>query len=473
MHPIGMRLERGELRHIPMPAIVQVHVPEHPGIDHLAVLLGVRPDGVLMLDPPYPPFFRPDELLQTTWTGNILVFARDDVEAEELRKWVEPRAALRMSFLAGLAIILAVAIGLVARSSQLGRLFARYKTGRPSVWVGAAIAILIIGFGAIFLLYHPGAAVAHCQILPAVLDLGDVAPGQLTRQVAIRNDGNATLQIRDATVDCVCARVQIPESVEHGQSSNIEILLNVSPGPRRVLLTVNSNDPDGPKTLVLTWRGLGDPYVTPRTILCEQAPADRAFKRTIHLIYPGGRSAVMPRFLAAIVDSRLISFEAGKNDCEALRVATAGMVTYALGELELKVTVRPPEKGGMVSKQCQLRFQYGEKRIELSLPINVRFYGGEIAPDVGRIVFAAPRPEELLGQERIINVVNRARGDLLVKNSPPWLKCEWLEEGNEKSVLRLSIIEPVAGSKCHAIDVASKQRPGASTPIQIELFVPQ
>jgi hypothetical protein len=472
MHPVGMRLERAGLRHVPMPAILQVHVPDRPGTDHLAVLLGVRPDGVLMLDPPYPPFFRPDELLQTTWTGNILVFARDHAEEEELRKWVAPRAAWRISYFASLAISLTLGLGFLIRFSGLGRMLAGYKAGRRSVWFGAAV-LLMTASGAVWLVLQSRAAVAHCQISPAAVDLGNVGPGQLTRQIAIHNDGNATLQIQDAVVDCACARVQLPHSVEPGESGLLEVLLNISAGPRRVRLTLHSNDPDGPKTLLFTWRGLGDPCLTPHTIFSEQARMDRPFERTIHLVYPGGRSAAVPRFLDAIVDSPLISFEVGKNDCEALRVATAGMITYALGELELKVTVRPPEKGGMVTKQCRLRFEYGDKTIELPLPVSVGFYGGQILPDVGRVVFSGMQAKDLIGQERVIGIANRTGGELLIKNSPPWLKCEWLGESNQKSHLRLSIVGPVAVGQFHVIDVESKQRPGVSTSIHIQAFVPQ
>src|SRR5262249_4390155 len=168
---------------------------------------------------------------------------------------------------------------------------------------------------------------------PAV-DLGELPPGKSQHTVTITNDGGVPLRISNILSTCSCAVVKAPDVIEVGQSGTLEIDLNIPPGPRSARVTIESNDPEGPKSVVLSWHGRAKPQLVPYKIDVQAVPMGQPYERTVRLVYPGGKSALVPRLERCECESALVEVRPGNNDPLAVRFARSGLLTQILGEQE-------------------------------------------------------------------------------------------------------------------------------------------
>ena len=352
LHPVGLDADRAALHDLPMPAIVQVHDPKYPDeLPHFLVLLRPEADGVRLLDAPYPDYFLPEDRFQQSWTGKIMVFASDEQEAQQIHNNASGSNDLRW-IIWGLVAALAVLIGLLSvtwrpRYSKIGILPATeslkpHAVGiikRPTLLIVCLLFVLIasvfsLGFFAIF---HRDKNVSPCcEFDKQVMDLGELTPGMHNIHVPIKNSGNKPLHITQAISSCsCCAIVQRPDLILPEQNAAIETQLTVTPGTRTIQLTVESNDPEGSKHLLLYWHGKTQPTLLPRRISATNVPLDHSYERTIKLIYPGGKSALVPHLKDYQCDRQGVEVHEGRNDPLSSKFTTLGLLTNIIGEMEL------------------------------------------------------------------------------------------------------------------------------------------
>ncbi len=489
LHPVGLEASRAALHDLPMPAIVQVHDPRHPDEPaHLLVLLRPASDGVYLIDPPYAAYFLPDSRFAGTWTGNVLVFARDEEEAARIRAAAMGHQAMRWGLVAWLVGGLALGIVLTRRwwlrvcagcieHARTGSAALASRIPR-SAFIGTACGacIALASAGAYVWWWNgPGRTVPpSCVFDKPVHELGELVPGEGKYRVTITNEGTSPLHIAGVTSTCACASVKTPQVVEPGQTRIMEVSLNIAPGPQNARLRVDSNDPEGPKTVMLSWHGKAEPTLVPYRIEAQRVRADQAYERTVKLVYPGGKSARVPTLERWESDCPLVEVRAGRNDPQAMRLAVSGLMTRILGEQDLQVTVRPPATPGPVRSACKLFFKYGHSTVSLTLPISVQFVSAEIAPEVTSVVFSALHSDELAGHERVVRVADRHGAELIVENAPAWLSCRLSREEDGSAFLHLKIIQRPAESMVQStLQIVRRQEPDIRTPLRVTVFAAQ
>ncbi len=485
MHPVGLHASRESLKNLPMPAIVQVHDPKNPDEPaHLLVLVRTEADGVWLLDAPFPAHFLPDSKFAETWTGNTLVFARDAAEASQIAAPTQDRrltsVALWVLVGAGGVLLLVFALrswvltrrqaGTVMRSS-----WTLLALPRRRIAIGSVVALgIVVGFAVIL---GSGQLSARADLPPRcvfeqpVFELGQLPLGENTIPVTIKNDGDAPLLISSVQSTCSCAVVKAPESIEPRQSVVIEVVLTVSPGPHGARITIESNDPAGAKHLALSWQGAAEPRCVPGGISEPAAPIGRPYERTLKVIYPGGKSAIQPHVEKFECPSPRVKVREGSNNPTAARFANSGLLVNVQGELEVHVTVDPASSPDLLQTAGTLVLRHGNSIVNVRVPIDVRFTGTALAPDVDTVSFAAGRPGELVGQERTIRVTSKAGGEIEVRDVPAWMACTVVDRDERGFSLQLKIVEqPRDPLSQFAISVGATNEAGSFVPVSVNVF---
>jgi hypothetical protein len=262
--------------------------------------------------------------------------------------------------------------------------------------------------------------------------------------------------------------------VEAGQTASLDIDLQVTAGPRQARITVETNDPEGPKSMVITWHGKARLTLIPRNINDKRVQGIGPYERTVLLVYPGGKTALRPQMTACECDSDLVNLRAGRDDPEATRFARSGILTHVQGEQEFLVTVRPPHAPGPFITQCRLHLKYGNDALTLVLPISLYFRGGELPTDFDTVLFAAPSAAEIKGQERILRVKDSKLGEqLIVQHLPRWLEAQVIQAPGKEAVIRMKIIaSPPGPSVQHLLSIARRKDRSSVTPVRVEVYAP-
>lgn len=411
-YPVGVRVERSNLSDLPMPAIAQVHDPKRPDrTPHLLVVLKSSADGAYLLDAPYPPYFIPWSKLDEAWTGNVLVLTRDPDEAERVQRSVRsqrPRAAFAWAWL-----VFGCAGGLILvrrRVARSGRFALTWLAGRKILVArcvcGVALVLGMIGVTSGL----PGRWLARFETARLAIDqpemsLGELPPGEHVVRATIRNTGGSDLVMRAARSTCTCVIATAPPaSLAPGESAEIQLKLNVVPGPRKAVITLASNDPTGDRHLVITWHGTVSPTLVPWRVYSDSERSDRPYERTVRIVYPDGPNAIRPELERWECSVSGITVRVESNDPEAMTVASANRLAGVQGELALRVTIPPPEQPGVIETSGQLHLSYGEVKSSLPLYFCVRFVG-PLAPEPSAAVFSALSPSQLVGDERTVRLV--------------------------------------------------------------------
>lgn len=484
MHPVGIHARRESLRDLPMPAIVQVqdaNNPEEP--PHLLVLVKSSADGVWLLDAPFPAYFLPDSQFLKTWTGKTLVFAQDAAEAERLQS---PSVSYSLR---GVALWSWVSLGGVLLAALAGWQWVqrRRRAGEPvfpvrqvlrlrrrSIAFGAVAALgLVLGFTIIAGRLNARAELPpRCVFEEPVIDLGQIAPGDTSVPVTIRNDGDAALVITSVHSTCSCAVVKAPEVIEPRQSAVMQIELAVSPGPRGARITVESNDPAGSKHVALSWQGAAEPRLLPAGISESSAPLGKLYQRTLRLVYPGGKNALQPKLEKFECGSARVTVREGKSDPMAARFANSGLLSNVQGELEIHVTVEPADTPDTLQTFGTFALKYGNQNVSIPVPIDVRFTNPTIIPEVDAVSFFAGNLADLRGRERLVRFAcTDADGAIDLCDAPSWLTWSVEDRNNQGFALRLKIadapLEPLAQFN---VSVGVGPEPKTSVPLRINVL---
>ncbi len=108
-----------------------------------------------------------------------------------------------------------------------------------------------------------GSAKPKAVVLDPIKDAGSVAKGEkLAQDFAIRNDGNAPLQITDVRPACGCTVASYDKTIAPGKTGAIHVVVDTVTfnGPVAKGVTVFTNDPANPQ-IELTVRAKVEPYI--------------------------------------------------------------------------------------------------------------------------------------------------------------------------------------------------------------------
>jgi hypothetical protein len=479
LYPVGLKTEVARLGDLPMPAIVHVRDPRRAdNPPHLLVMLRCDAGSVILLDPPMPAYSLSAEQFATVWTGNILVFARGPQEAQRLRGGASRTALALAAILAAFLTGLLALGGMVVRWRQVGP----SKSPRPSavnerpghervrrilswrrVAMGACLVIVVVGAVGLVGAFLPRERSPRCTLPDAEIELGELDPGTFQTRVSVRNDGTGPLAISAVRSSCTCASVKAPAQVEAGATSMLDVDLNISRGPQRAVLTIESNDPRGDKKLSLWWHGRSRPVLHPVRVVADAAPADQPFEKTLKLIYPGGEKAIQPHLERVECDSPHVTVREGQ------RQVVEGPGGYTFSELDFHVSITPPGPSGHLDTVCQLTIQQGDQTHQLAFLVSIQFLGGKVKPESAGVIFAATSPHDLVGQERMLRVaVPTGQSELDVAELPDWLTCDQEAEGESQRGLRFHLTHPPERRFTqHTVFLRLRGEPGPGVPVVI------
>jgi hypothetical protein len=455
LRPIGVKVDRKALTTLPMPAIAQFRNPERPDLPpHLLVVLRADNDGVTLLDAPFPPNFLPAERLEMYWTGYVLVFPENESDAQSIQSSAFAQQGLGIALLGwgalgGIAIIVILlrAFWLSGQQKPENRtrfsFFGRTPLRQRQVVVAGCVAFAVIGGSLVAVGFYKWAHGQNpqCSIAQPVVDLGNQEPGEHLIRVPIANTGRNRLEIQSVTSNCSCAAVaKYPETIDSGEQAIINVQLKVTPGRRGVTFRVLSNDPSGPKTILISWQGATKPVLVPPLVDSSPVAMSQPYERSVALIYSGGKSALIPQLEKFECDSPLVHITQGANNPIARQFARSGLLTTIQGQLDLKLSVDPPPKPELVRSLCKLFFRFGSETVSVTLPISVSFVRGSLPVDVRSFVFSAKHASELVGQCRFVSVSNPGlERELACGDVPEWLECKILSRSPKETLMALQI----------------------------------
>jgi len=438
LHPVGLQVNREALNNLPMPVIVQMHNPDRPDLPpHLLVLLKAASDGVTLLDAPFSPNFLPDSRFLRYWTGNALVFAPDAEYAQSLHAASHTQTGLYAALWiwggVGGSLMLVAFV-----TSQAHLILPRLRRSKRLL---IACFVLLLLFTPVWaLIKFTAKTKPHCVFDTPDIELGELAPGQHSISISLANPGDEPLSISAIRSSCTCAVVKHPETVPPKGRAAIDVQVSVSGGPRSARLEIVSNDPDGPKNVLISWHGTIKPFLVPSAIQSLAAPFDRDYERIVHVVYPGGRTAIVPQFERLECESPLVHVRPGRNDPMARKYGRSDLGFNIQGELELHLRVKAPRKPQSLRTECKLFFKYGKSTVPVTLYIFIPFRTGPLTPDTDSITFAAARLEELKGQTRLLEISLRdTKSDVVVRQVPDWLECKLTSRNGDKALLSLKI----------------------------------
>lgn len=484
MHPVGLRLDRQSLGGVPLPAIVHTRAALYSRLPHMMVLVATTRDGVYVLDAPSATRLLPWPVFQRIWTGNTLVLADNQQAAARLHNRFEPPAPNRtllsaLSALGALALAVLVFVG-IAHRRLVGRAPepARDATTAPAgigprrrsraLIAGVGLGVAVVGLLTALKLGGVFDRSARLVLERTEVDLGELPPGERSFSLPLRNSGRQTLNISEIRSTCSCVVASEPQAVPPGGIAALQLTLNVDKGPQNAHITILSNDPRGPQTLMLRWLGAAQPILVPARLNIRRAPLNAPFDRAVHIVYPSKRSGVVPQVEKIDCDDPAVQLQVAHYDDEAIRTG----LPSPLGQLALRVRVDPPSRPVVLKTDCKLDVKYGETRYNLKLPLEIEFVGPIIA-DASAIVFAAPTAARLVGQKRRLrlSVVERVRS-ISLNHCPSWLNSRVQRQSPIEATVDLEVTRPPSPiSEVETILVQGDSDPAAEVRVQVHTFV--
>jgi hypothetical protein len=227
---------------------------------------------------------------------------------------------------------------------------------------------------------------------------------------------------------------------------DVPIQLSVVRGPQSAQLSVDSNDPDGAKTIGLRWFGQSPAEVRPKAVYSGGEPSHREFVRELVAPYVDGPGAKPPKLVETACGSGRVSVEVVGHRPAGLPASYGVTTVRRVGECVLRVRVRPPDGPTDFHDTVALTFQVGDASHRVDVPIRVRFSGSSLVADAGEVVFAAGRPAELLGQERTVEVRSWF-GPPRCESVPTWLTWRVESCGEERYRMHFTVAAPPPGAE--------------------------
>ncbi len=436
----GLRLHPSDAARIPTPAVVQSKFAYGKPEPHLLVLSRATPEGVFLLDPPYPQFFLSWDDFQRVWTGNALLMQPQEHEGalEDYVQSLKPSAARYWAFataaVASLSLVLLARRWLLKAAAGLilglRGSFSRRSASLRLVFALAAIALVVVGWGWL------GAVPPTLHVPEVIVNLGVFAPGQNRASFSIHNVGDQVLEVKSVESTCACAAVHVPDSVPARRGATIVTDLNVQAGVGSATIRFSTNDPAGPKAVRLVWHGRATPFLTPAVIAGTGFDPTQSIVRKVRISYPNAAGAPVPTFSKAKSPSNLIHIHPAKN--VPVSSDAGGEPGLELrGHLELDVTIDPPLRAGSVEADLRLFFNYAGEMIDLPLRVYVE-YRYDLTPTPDGVIFSSDTVENLVGQTRQVFLrTSRPPSDFQIAGTPGWLGHEFTQAGKGSIALTL------------------------------------
>jgi hypothetical protein len=460
LYPIGVTTDAGHLGDLPMPAIVQVLDPRRANTPaHLVVLAAANSANVIIVDPPGPPFSLPVERFAEVWTRNILLFVRTEKERDEISHGAWRTTIWRF------AMIGAAGTGFAAFAALMIRVHGWTLLRRVFVAIGVLFALAGAIYGITWLLIF--VSTPECVFPDPDIELGELPPGSRTIHVPIRNEGTGPLFFRAIRSSCTCASVKFPDRINGHGTGMIEVELSVSRGPQTARLTIQSNAP-GPDRLVhVHWHGRYEPVLHPVHIVSRFAAVERPFERTLRVIYPSGPKALPPVLMRVECESPFVSVQQGSDHPVAPDSGNTPGLSFR--ELDLKLAVKPPAPGARIETECFVSIRQGENTYRLGFLLSLRFLAGIVTPESAGILFTAPSPADLVGQDRLLRVtVTDNSRELEITDLPAWLACDQTVAGHDARVLRFRVTRPPESLfVSHVLQLGVQGESGKQVPLAI------
>lgn len=464
LHPLALRTDLARLRQLPMPAIVHVIDGRQAAPQfHLLVILRVDEDRVVLLDPPMPAYYLPNDDFAKVWTGNVLLFPSDQAAVDELTvgAWHTRLSQVVLPVGGGVAVValLLAGVGLVRRD--------RFVAGwnRTPRWVKGGVGVfllLLAGAGIIAFVATRPPANARCEFVNLETELGELDPGTHVVEIKLKNTGDIPLEVTAVQSSCTCASVTAPPSIPPGGTGVLRADLNIGRGPQRTTFVVKSNDPSGDKTIRLLWSGRSRPILHPWNVDVDDAPSDRPSEQVVRLIFPSGDRALRPQLVGVECDTPGVAVTQG----ETRMASTEEFIGRRFGETDLRVTVQPPTNGLPIRTTAKLSIKHGDQTFHLSVPVTVHFRRPDLVPDSRGVLFAGEDRRALVGAERTVRVAGTAP-KLDFPDLPTWLAVDQHREANVIILrIRLTAVGDTSG---HAI-IHLRDGRGPDVPIAVHVL---
>lgn len=465
----GFHLSVEKLKQAPLPAIIQTSSGFGMPEPHLLVLLRCTSAGVYLLDPPYAIFMLPWSAFQQVWTGNILLVAKSD-EAGQIEQFsavidVERRGSWVAAFLGITALLLLVAMGAIAAYQARSEPFVHsLYSWRVLRWV---LALTLLGGLSAAVIVRESEQSPTLALQHGHRYLGEFAPGKHIVEIPLSNTGKTDLWIRKVTSNCTCAAATAPPVIAPGATEVCKLEISVKPGTGSAILEFISNDPAGPKALRVVWHGSSRPFLSPAIISPGVVQLSERITKSVAIVYPGGRSAIVPIVETIECDSDLIKVRALGNRPEAT-IAPVGEGQQVNGHLEFAIDIYGPKQPALLETECRFRLRYGESSLVLSLPIFVQHVSG-VRTLTDQFAFTASSARALVGQSRTIVVLGASESDdFEAVDLPPWLSFSSGSRNPARieCLLRIRNVPEPANNELQ-IRLQSRKEPTCMLPIQV------
>jgi hypothetical protein len=478
LHPVPLEADRHALPGLPTPFIAQVQPKsEGDGPPHFILVLRAEADRVILVDPPRVPRPVGSAYFARTWTGHVLVFAADEKQAQSLKIRGHVQQGFSVVFWAWLVLggIVLGSLATIRPAQVIVSWWARIsRRTRWTALAGVSGACLVILFVPWLLSRLPRGAPC-CSLDKSSIDLGELQHGRHTAEIWVKNQGGSPLHITKVQSSCSCAGVAFPPVIEPQASAAIRVSLEAQPGPRQARLRVVSDDPEGPKDLLVTWHGKLVPWLVPPFIEGPPVLNGNRYERTVTVIYPKVNSGLRPQLKGVECDSDVIHVREVEDRPSGGTSRDGRTPAEQTGQLTLHVSVDAPAQADWVRTRCKLLVQYGNSADDtLELPISVAFRHDPFGLDTGRLVFTAGRLEQLTGKERVVSLTAPFGSGLVVRNVPDWLRSDILSPPECRLAIRFTVIKPPPGRLLsHTVQVQAVNDPSISYPLPIHVFAPE
>jgi hypothetical protein len=487
MHPVGLKADRVALSRLPMPVILQTRYWQGERLPHFVTLLKCTPEGAFLLDPPYPPLFDSWADLEKNWSGHVLVFADTPEQADGLLREFSGGATLRL-LLWGLPALAACALAALVAVRCLRRLKGRTAApaaappasaatppsrgvGRRRLRYALLIASAVAGLATIALSSYCFSAPARLSLKSAAFDLGELPPGEQTVRIPLRNAGDEELVIAKVETSCACAHITLPPPIQASKEAPLTVVLRVLPGPQSTVLTLHTNDPQGPRSFRVQWHSAAEPTLFPQRVADEGASTGTPYERIVKVVYPGGPSVPTPQLVRFACDCLGIEVKVGKNHAGVLRLDRRPMPQRLLNELDLHLSVQPPPRPGRLDAKCELLLRQGTSSHSLKLPVGLTF--SRPSPlEASDITFARARLSDLVGQKRVVALKGLDAGKgWSVSRYPPWLSCRLMAGQKAPAALEVTVTAtPPNLATDSTVWLRQRTEPAAEVSVSVRAF---
>lgn len=403
--------------------------------DHYVVVIGQSADRVQVLDSPFRPYRCNRKLFNAMATGNVLLFPTTPEQIKLVSEFhrqglysIMFRTCLGALGLIGILLVVPrlQSAGLMSKVVLLGRSLRRYP-------LTAFVAVAAVTAGATLsaLLWPRGPGL----YFGPVVALGPCAIGKMARTVELHNTGSRPLQITRVHSSCTCATVRLfGEPIPAHQSRELQIDVDVAPGPGKVEFLVESNDPSGPRRFTMLWNGIGGKVTLAPPEVRATADDASEFSSSVSLVAADGSNIEVDSITGGD-DYPSLDVSPGEQRFEWV-FSPYSPGSGQLGVLPIHVYIT--EGAGRIRTTCDIVVRHAGQKQSLKLPIDVTFRRSFRAePD--KVLFSATPGNDLIGMKRQIRLIHPENREVSIAQLPDFISAVVQELSSKEAVIDLTV----------------------------------